>query len=147
MEASACSIFQLQVPLRGCVLFSISVSVREWLCVAGSDCRFMLCVAYCRFQFVNYRSPAWKAPGTGCLLVPAGSTCVIAVSHLPFVKVGTFIYVWIYLIGGLIVLITDLFLEQGRRIACMFFKEPVEVGIVLKIELTGYFFYRMFAPE
>ena len=49
------------------------------------------------------------------------------------VKVVTIGKLWIYLIGGLIVLFPDLSLEQGRCIPGMFFKEPVKVSIVLKV--------------
>ena len=54
---------------------------------------------------------------------------------------------WIYLIGGLIVLFPDLSLEQGRCISGMLFKEPVKISIIFKVQPAGYFFYRMFSPE
>lgn len=65
--------------------------------------------------------------------------------NLPYqndrVKVTMFKGPDIYLIGGLIVLFTDLFLEQGRCVACMFLKEAIEIGIIFKVEPACYFLY------
>jgi hypothetical protein len=70
---------------------------------------------------------------------------------LPFindhVKVTTFKGSKIYLIGGLIVLFTDLLLEQCRSITGMFFKKTVEISVIFKIQATCNFFYRVLAPE
>lgn len=63
------------------------------------------------------------------------------------VKVITIEESLIYLIGGLIVLFTDLSLKLYGGVGSVLFKEAVEVGIIFKIQCGCYFLHRVLAPE